>query len=49
MMWHGSHNNALQRADHHQPLGRGRLAVAPNQVMRDRVLKRWRSVAERES
>jgi hypothetical protein len=46
---HASHNKPMQRAGTHKVPGRGRLAVAPNQVMRARVLKRWRSVAERES
>jgi hypothetical protein len=44
----GSHNNALQRADHHKLLGRGRVVVVPIQVMRARVPKRLRAVAERE-
>jgi hypothetical protein len=42
-----SPNNALQRADHHKQHGRGRLTIALNQVMRARVLKRRRAVAER--
>jgi hypothetical protein len=46
MMWHGSHNNALQRADHHQPLGRGRVNFAHKQVCRARVLKCLRAGAD---
>jgi hypothetical protein len=39
-------NSALQRAGTHKVLCRGRLGVVLEQVMRARVLIRWRAVAE---
>jgi hypothetical protein len=39
-------NQALQRAGTHKVLGRGRSGRLLEQVMRARVLMRWRAVAE---
>jgi hypothetical protein len=39
-------NLALQRAGTHKVLGRGRFGVMLEQVMRARVLRGWRAVAE---
>jgi hypothetical protein len=43
---HEAPNSALQRTGTHKVLGRGRSHVLLEQVMRARVLMRWRAVAE---
>jgi hypothetical protein len=40
-------NNPLQRSGTHKVVGRGRVAVLLDQVMRARVLERTRPAAER--